>query len=97
MYQKIAITNLLSLTQILDTLIASSPRKTLNFCQGIIRDRDHDLSEMSEEENCSELESQNITKVKRFIKRSEGKTIKLNTYLITFELSIVPSHIYLGP
>ena len=52
---------------------------------------------MSEKEICSELKSQNITKVKRFTKKSEGKILKLNTYLLTFELPAVPSHIFIGP
>ena len=59
--------NLLSLTQILDIPITSSPHKTLKFCQGIVRDRDHDLPEMSEEDICSELKSKNFTNFKRFI------------------------------
>ena len=89
--------NLLSLTAIFDLPISSTPHRTLNYSQGIIRDRDHDLSNMSEEEICNELKNQNITKVKRFTKKSEGKIIQLSTYLVTFEQSTLPSHIYLGP
>ena len=89
--------NLLSLTTILDVPIAASPHRTLNYCQGIIRDRDHDLSDMSEQEICVELKSQNIIKVKRFTKKVEGKIIQLTTYLLTFEQPTAPNHIYLGP
>ena len=42
--------------------ISSSPHKSLNFCQGIIRDRDRDLNDMSEEEICSELKEQKYNK-----------------------------------
>ena len=89
--------NLLSLTSILDYQITASPHRSLNFSQGIIRDRDHDLSKMSEQEICEELKPQNITKVKRFTKKSEGKILHLNTYLLTFAKTSVPSHIYIGP
>ena len=65
--------NLLSLTTILDVPIAASPHRTLNYCQGIIRDKDHDLSDMSEQEICVELKSQNIIKVKRFTKKLKAK------------------------
>ena len=89
--------NLLSLTSISDLQISVSPHRTLNSCQGIIRDRDHDLAELSEEEISKELKSQNVSHVKRFTKKSEGKIVKLNTYLLKFELSTLPEHIYLGP
>ena len=89
--------NLLSLKTILNIPVSVTPHRTLNFCQGIVRDRDHDLADMSEEEICNELKPQNITQVKRFTKKSEGQTIKLNTYLLTFGLSSLPSHIYIGP
>ena len=89
--------NLLSLKTILETPIEATPHRTLNFCRGIVRDRDHDLSDMTEEDICNELKPQNITQVKRFTKKSEGRTVKLNTYLLTFGLSSVPNHIYIGP
>ena len=71
--------NLLSLTTVLDIPVAASPHRTLNYSQGIIRDRDHDLSDLSEQEICNELKHQNITKVKRFSKKSDGNIIQLNT------------------
>ena len=89
--------NLLSLTTVLDIPIVASPHRTLNYCQGIIRDRDHDLSDMSEQEICEELKSQNITNVKRFTKKVDNNIIQLTTYLLTFEQPTAPSHIYLGP
>ena len=85
--------NLLSLTSILDTPVSSTPHRTLNYCQGIVRNRDHDLADISEEEICQELKPQNISKVKRFTKKANGQIIKLNTYLLTFALSSAPSHI----
>ena len=89
--------NLLSLTKIGDLKISVTPHKSLNSCQGVIRDRDRDLSDLSEEQICDELNSQHVSKVKRFSKKSDNKIIQLNTYLLTFELSHVPEHIYLGP
>ena len=34
---------------------------------------------------------------KRFTKKSDNTIVKLHTYLLTFELSTVPEHIYIGP
>ena len=47
--------NLLSLTSVHDHPIAAAPHRPLNSSQGIVRDRDGDLSEMSEEEISWEL------------------------------------------
>ena len=89
--------NLLSLTSILENPISATPHRTLNSSQGIVRDRDRDLKDMSEEEICKKLESQNITKVKRFTKKIDHEIVKLNTYLLTFGTSKAPDYIYIGP
>ena len=47
--------NVLSLKTIMDIPISATPHRTLNFCQEIVRDRDHDLSDMTEEEILNEL------------------------------------------
>ena len=87
--------NLLSLEKVMDIQIESSPHKTLNYSQGIIRDRD--LAEISEEEICEELKPQGITKVKRFKKLVNGNLVNLNTFLLTFESPSIPKSIFVGP
>ena len=89
--------NLLSLTSIADLQISVTPHRTLNSSVGVIRDRDHDLAELSEEQIVQELKLQHVSKVKRFTKKQDDLIIKLHTYLLTFELSTVPEHIYIGP
>ena len=89
--------NLLKLKNILELPVAVTPHRSLNSSKGIIRDRGKDLSDLSEEEICTELGDQGITNVKRFTTKKDGTIIKLNTYLITFDSTTVPDHIYIGP
>ena len=71
--------NLLSLRQIHNIEISSSPYRTLNSSRGIIRYRDDDLDELTDGEICYELVPQGITHVKRFLSKRNGEEIKLNT------------------
>ena len=86
--------NLLSLTSIADLQISVTPHRKLNSCQGVIRDRDHDLTELSEEQICEELKNQHVSKVKRFTKKSDNTVVKLHTYLLTFELSTAGTYLH---
>ena len=52
--------NLLSLKQIHNINISSTPHRTLNTSQGIIRYRDEDLDNLSDEEICKELAPQGV-------------------------------------
>ena len=58
--------NLLALKQIHNIDISSSPHRTLNSSWGIIRYRDGDLSELTDDEIYHELVPQGVTHVKRF-------------------------------
>ena len=89
--------NLLKLKKILELPVSVTPHRSLNSSKGIIRDRGKDLSDLSEEEICAELDDQGITNVKRFTTKKDGVIIKLTTYLITFDSTTVPDHIYIGP
>ena len=88
--------NLLALPKIGDVEILASPHRSLNTSQGIIRYRDDDLSELTDEEICKELEPQGIPKVKRFISKKNGQEIKFNTFLLTFNSTTVPKSIHIG-
>ena len=68
--------SLLSAEKILNIPISASPHKSLNSSQGIIRDRDRDLAEFSEEQILNELKDQGITAVKQFVKKREKQKIK---------------------
>ena len=83
-------------SSVLDIPISAQPHKSLNSSQGIIRDSDRALAELSEQDICSELTSQGVTHVKRFTKKVDDRILKLNTYLITFNSSVVPKHLNLG-
>jgi len=61
--------NLLSLRQIHNIEISSSPYRTLNSTRGIIRYREDDLDELTDDEICYELVPQGITHVKRFVSK----------------------------
>jgi len=76
--------NLLSLTKIHSIAISSTPHITLNTSRGIIRYKDEDLDDLSDEEICEELAPRGIIiHVKRFITKRNGQ-VKLNNFLIIF-------------
>ena len=81
---------LLSLKQIHNIEISSSPHIILNSSRGIIRYRDDDLSELTDDEICHELSPKGVTHVKRFTSTRNGQVIKLNTLLYYFHLYLVP-------
>ncbi|XP_046370255.2 uncharacterized protein LOC124144754 [Haliotis rufescens] len=87
--------NLLGLQQFVNTKVVSVHR-TLNSCQGIVRDYARCPSDMSEEEIVDELKVQSVTAVKRFTKKQNEKIIKTNTYLFTFDLQKLPTSLKAG-
>ena len=76
--------------------MSSSPHRTLNSSRGIIRYRDDDQDELTDDENCYELAPQGITHAKRFLSKRNGKEIKLNTFLLTFSSPAIPRSIRMG-
>jgi hypothetical protein len=64
-------------TQIHNINISSTPHRTLNTSRGIIRYRDEDLDNLSDEEICKELAPQGVIHVKRFITKRNGQLVKL--------------------
>ena len=73
--------NLLSLKQIHNIAISSTPHRTLNISRGIIRYRDEDLDDLTDDEICAELAPQGVTHVKRFISKRNGQQINLPYYI----------------
>jgi hypothetical protein len=63
--------------QIHNITISSTPHRTLNTSRGIIRYRDEDLDNLSDEEICNELAPQGVIHVKRFI-TNKGEPLNRN-------------------
>jgi hypothetical protein len=76
--------NLLIYTIFDVSLLLKSPHRTLNSSRGIIRYRDDDLDELTDDEICKELAHQGVTHGKRFVSKRNGQEIKLNTFLPKF-------------
>jgi hypothetical protein len=88
--------NLLGIKHIGTTPVLSAPHRSLNSCRGIIRDRDRCLQSLSEDDIAAELATQSVSSVKRFSINKDGKTIKTNTYLLSFSTATLPSEIKAG-
>ena len=88
--------NLLQMNKIGDHDIESSPHRTLNQCKGIIRYRGNDMDDLTDEEICAELKPQGVKSVKRFTTKKENVIVKLNTFLLTFNSTSLPSSIHIG-
>ena len=85
-----------SLKQNQNIPISSTLHRTLNTSRGIIRYRDEDLDNLSDEEICKELAPRGVIHVKRFITKRNGQLVKLNTFLITFNFPNILSSIRMG-
>ena len=94
--RKLKSLNLLSLMQIQNITISSTPHRTLNTSRGIIRYRDENLDNLSDDEICEELAHQGVIHVKPFITKRNGQLVKLNTFLITFNFPNILSSIRMG-
>jgi hypothetical protein len=64
--------NLLSLKQIHRIAISSTPHRTLNSSRGIIRYRDENWDDLSDEDICEELAPQGVIHVKLFFIEQKG-------------------------
>ena len=95
--RKVQSDNILKMNKIYDHEITASPHRTLNQSKGIIRYKGGDLDELKDEEICNELKPQGVKAVKRFTTKRENTVIKLNTFLLTFNTTTVPSNIHIGP
>ena len=98
-FRKAQSDNLLTMRKIPSTEIdiISSPHRTLNQCKGIIRYKGGDLDDLSDEQICEELKPQGIKAVKRFTIKKQNVITKLDTFLLTFNRTSLPSSIHIGP
>ena len=74
--------NLLSHKQIHNITISSTHYRTLNTSRRIIRYRDEDFDDLSDDEICEELAPRGVIDVKRFITKRNGPLVKLSTFLL---------------
>jgi len=87
--------NLLSLKKIHSILyyISSTPHSILNTSRGIIRYRDEDLDDLSDDEICGELAPQGCHSCQANYIEKKRSDRKLNTFLITFHFPTILSSI----
>ena len=95
-YRKAQSDNLLTMTKIGEHEIVSSPHRTLNQSKGIIRYKGNDMDDLTDEEICTELKPQGVKAVKRFTMKKDNSIVKLNTFLLTFNSTKIPSSIHIG-
>ena len=65
--------------QIHNITIYSTPHRTLNTSRGIIRYKDEDCDDLSDDEICKELALQGVIQFTRCITKRNGPLVKLNT------------------
>ena len=94
--RKIQAEQILKIDKIGTVEVTSSPHTSLNQCKGIVRYNHGDLDGLTDEQICEELKPQGVKKVQRFVKKTNDGPVKLNTFLLTFNSTILPSHIYIG-
>jgi hypothetical protein len=63
------------------SLFFKTINRDLNISRGIIRYRDEDLDDLTDDEICAELAPQGVTHVKRFISKRNGQQINLPYYI----------------
>ena len=88
--------NLLTCDHIGDIEVKVEPHTTLNTSRGVLRDREKNLHLLADDVILDGLKSQGVIAVKRFIIKREGKEIKTNTFLLTFNTPVVPRKIKVG-
>ena len=86
--------NLLKTTRMVEVPVQVSPHNRLNSVKGIIRSVQ--LLETREEEILEELQSQGITGVRRIKARREGVLQNTAAIILTFGLTVLPTHVKCG-
>jgi hypothetical protein len=86
--------NLLKTTRMVEVPVQVSPHMRLNTVKGIIRSVQ--LLETREEEILEELQSQGVTGVRRIKARREGVLQNTAAIILTFGLTVLPTHIKCG-
>ena len=87
-------TCLLKSTIFCNVPIKVTSHASLNSSKGVIRCRE--LEGVSEEEMCENLSSQGITSVRRIKVRRNNELLPTNTFILTFDIPILPPSIKAG-
>ena len=87
-------TCLLKLTIFCNVPIKVTSHASLNSSKGVIRCRE--LEGVSEEEMCENLSSQGVTSVRRIKVRRNNELLPTNTFILTFDVPILPPSIKAG-
>ena len=90
--QAIKILQITSLSQ--GILVEVCEHKTLNFTKGVIYS--NDLRGISEEEILSEMKTQNVSEIKKILKKTENKLIETGLVIMTFSTLSLPAEVYIG-
>ena len=71
--------------------IKVTPHRWLNSCKGVIRCRD--LRDCSDEEVLEALHHEGVTQLKHIHTKKNGTTIPTNTFVVTFNKSVLPKSV----
>ena len=86
--------NLLKSKALVNVPMTVSPHRTLNFKKGVIRCRE--LENMDEAAIVVALTPQGVKEVKRIMVTRDGKRVKTNTYILTFQTTTLPNFLRVG-
>jgi hypothetical protein len=86
--------NLLRCKLFVNIPVKVSPHQTLNFCKGVVRSRD--LRNCSEAEMLENLKDQGVVEVKRIHITKNSNKILTNTFILKFNVSVLPANIRAG-
>ena len=76
--------------------VDAEAHRSLNTSKGVLRDYHQDLRDMTDEQIKTELFSQGVTHVSRFILKKDSKEIQTNTLFLTFDMHVPPAKIKIG-
>lgn len=86
---------LLKMTHFTDNMpVIATEHLSLNYSKGVIYS--NDLRDIPENEIQSELESQNVTLVKKIMKKINGNLCETGLHILTFASTTLPNHIMIG-
>jgi hypothetical protein len=83
--------NALKMQKWVNTPIKVTPHRSLNTCKGIIRSRD--LRDCSDSEVLEALSPEGVTHIKHVFTKKNGSTIPTNTFVLTFNKSVLPKSV----
>ena len=86
--------NLLKSQIFINCPVKITPHRSLNSSKGIIRCRE--LAGMRDPEICKELRDQGVTDVRRISVRRDGQNKPTNTFVLTFDTTVIPNRIFIG-